>query len=193
MWYTKPEGVRRFTIWACGTGLGQIIGGLVSWVKQIPLVLMTLSQIQRLSQGFQKVTGESLAGWRIMFVVLGILTIVVGLLTIIAMPDHPMSANWLSDAEKTVAIQRVAVNQTGIQNKHFKWSQLKELGLDVQIWLLAALTMLVCLQPSISSWYHILSSPVCVIAALDLYRDNHNLLRNYYPQFWIFLLAVCAP
>ena len=86
-----------------------------------------------------------------MFVVLGVLTIVVGLLTVIVMPDHPMSANWLSDAEKTVAIQRVAVNQTGIQNKHFKWSQLKELGLDVQIWLLAAFTMLVCLQPSISS------------------------------------------
>ena len=79
-----------------------------------------------------------------MFIVLGVLTIVIGLLTIIAMPDDPMSANWLTEAEKTVAIQRVAVNQTGIQNKHFKWSQIKELALDVQIWLLATLMILVC-------------------------------------------------
>jgi sugar phosphate permease len=79
-----------------------------------------------------------------MFIVLGVLTIVIGLLTIIVMPDDPMSVNWLSEAEKTVAIQRVAVNQTGIQNKHFKWSQIKELALDVQIWLLATLMILVC-------------------------------------------------
>ncbi|KIM79876.1 hypothetical protein PILCRDRAFT_10049, partial [Piloderma croceum F 1598] len=110
MWYTKPEGVGRFTIWFCGAGLGQIIGGLISW-------------------GFQQAdAGDSLAGWRIMFVVLGVLTIVIGLLIIIVMPDDPMSANWLSEAEKTVAIQRVAVNQTGIQNKHFKWSHIKELA-----------------------------------------------------------------
>jgi hypothetical protein len=79
-----------------------------------------------------------------MFIVLGVLTIVIGLLTIIVMPDDPMSANWLSEAEKTVAIQRVAVNQTGIQNMHFKWSHIKELALDVQIWLLATLMILVC-------------------------------------------------
>jgi hypothetical protein len=79
-----------------------------------------------------------------MFLMLGLLTTMIGLLTIIVMPDDPMSANWLSKAEKTVAIQRVAENQTGIQNKHFKWSHIKELALDVQIWLLAILVILVC-------------------------------------------------
>jgi hypothetical protein len=60
-----------------------------------------------------------------------------------------MSAKWISDAEKAAAIQRVAVNQTGIRNTHFKWSHLKELILDLQIWLLVLLTILVCLSPSI--------------------------------------------
>ena len=32
MWYTKPEAVRRFHIWFCGLGPGQILGGLISWV-----------------------------------------------------------------------------------------------------------------------------------------------------------------
>ncbi|KIM92205.1 hypothetical protein PILCRDRAFT_299 [Piloderma croceum F 1598] len=134
MWYTKSEGARRFNIWFCGLGLSQIIGGLVSW-------------------GFQHLTGGSIDAWRLMFIVLGALSVVVGLFTIILMPDNQMSAKWISDAEKTAAIQRVAVNQTGIQNIHFKWSHLKELTLDLQIWLLAALTILISISSGIISAY----------------------------------------
>ena len=81
-----------------------------------------------------------------MFVTLGVLTIMVGILTIILMPDNPMSAKWLSDTEKTAAIQRVAENQTGIQNGHFKWHHLRELVLEVQILLLVILITLVCMR-----------------------------------------------
>jgi hypothetical protein len=35
MWYTKPEAIRRFLMWFCGVGLGQILGGLISWVTQV--------------------------------------------------------------------------------------------------------------------------------------------------------------
>jgi len=144
MWYTKPEAVRRFTVWFCGLGLGQIFGGLTSWVTQN--ILSSDGQYlicHIIQQGFQHFTGESIAGWRVMFIVLGILTIVVGLFTITLMPDNQMTAKWLTDAEKSAAIQRVAVNQTGIQNMQFKWSHLKELVLDVQIWLLVVLIALV--------------------------------------------------
>jgi len=34
MWYTKPEAVRRFSVWFCGVGIGQIFGGFTSWVFQ---------------------------------------------------------------------------------------------------------------------------------------------------------------
>jgi hypothetical protein len=85
-----------------------------------------------------------------MFIALGGVTIVFGLMVIILMPDNPMSVRWLSDVEKTVAIRRIAVNQTGIQNTHFKWSHLKELVFDVQIWLLVILTGLVSLRFSTS-------------------------------------------
>jgi hypothetical protein len=92
-----------------------------------------------------------------MFIVLGVLSIVVGLFIIILMPDNQMSAKWLSDAEKVAAIQRVAANQTGIQNMHFKWSHLKELAFDVQIWLLVVLITLVRLCISTSFQDRLLS------------------------------------
>jgi hypothetical protein len=121
-----------------------------------------------------------------MFLVLGFLTIVVGLFTIILMPDNPMSVKWLSDAEKAAAIQRVAVNQTGIKNIHFKWSHLKELVMDVQIWLLVILITLV--RRDLRSC--IIAKPTAA-ADLDLLRGNHNILRNRYPQFWIFFSTRC--
>jgi len=134
MWYTKLEAVRRFSIWYGSVGLAQIMGGVISW-------------------GFQQVNGESLAGWRIMFVVLGVLTAVVGIFTIIFMPDNPMAVTWLTDAEKKAAIERVAINQTGIQNKHFKLSHLIELVFDLQIWLLILITILIAMSSGILAIY----------------------------------------
>jgi MFS family permease len=134
MWYTQQEAVHRFGAWFCGLGVAQIFGGLVSF-------------------GFQQVTGDSLAGWRIMFIVLGTLTVFMGILTVIFMPDNPMSVGWLTEAEKKFAIQRVAINQTGIQNRHFKLSHLKELVLDLQIWLLVLLTILISISAGIISTY----------------------------------------
>src|SRR5688572_14812733 len=59
-WYTKSEQAPRFSFWYVGLGVGQILGGLVSY-------------------GFQHIgEGSRLAGWRIMFVVLGVVTVVVG-------------------------------------------------------------------------------------------------------------------
>ncbi|KAJ7672495.1 major facilitator superfamily domain-containing protein [Mycena polygramma] len=128
IWYTKSEAIWRFAIWYGGLGVAQILGGLISW-------------------GFQQVTHEALAGWRIMFIVLGCVTVVAGTWALLCMPDSPMQATWLTEAEKRAAIQRVAVNQTGIKNTHFKWRHIRELVLDPQIWFLTSMTIL----PSMSS------------------------------------------
>ncbi len=50
-WYTKSEAAPRFSIWYAGLGLGQIIGGVLSYA-------------------FQEVHHRSFAGWKIMFVIL---------------------------------------------------------------------------------------------------------------------------
>jgi MFS family permease len=56
-YYTKSEQAPRFTLWYNGLGVAQIIGGLVSF-------------------GFQHVHhGATLAGWRIMFLVIGLVTV----------------------------------------------------------------------------------------------------------------------
>lgn len=124
-WYTKSEQAPRFSIWYCGLGLGQIIGGFISF-------------------GFQHIgPNADLKGWQIMFIVLGLITCLVGVVMVLILPDTPMKAKWLTEGEKRALLKHVSVNQTGIENHRFKWSQLKEVLLDAQIWIMLLITILV--------------------------------------------------
>lgn len=51
------------------------------------------------------------------------------------LPDSPVTAKMLSREEKRVAVQRLRENQTGIENKHFKWPQVLETFLDIKTYL----------------------------------------------------------
>lgn len=123
-WYTKAEAAPRFSIWYAGLGVGQIIGGIVSYA-------------------FQQVKNPEFSGWRIMFVVLGLVTVVVGFATVFFLPDTPMKARFLSEAEKVRLIRHVAVNQTGIESRKYKMEQVWEVVMDLQLWLMTLLTILV--------------------------------------------------
>ena len=123
-WYTKSEAAPRFSIWYAGLGVGQIIGGIVSY-------------------GFQQVKNPSFQGWKIMFVVLGLVTILIGFVTFFFLPDTPMKASWLSEAEKVILLRHVAVNQTGVSQKRVKPRQILDVLLDIQLWLMVLLTILV--------------------------------------------------
>ncbi|KAI9928449.1 hypothetical protein MW887_002494 [Aspergillus wentii] len=98
-YYTRDEQSLRFTFWYLGLGLAQIIGGVISF-------------------GFQYVRHASMAGWRLMFLVLGVVTAAVGGLIVLFMPDTPMKASWLAEGEKVALLKHI-------------W----EAVLDVQIWL----------------------------------------------------------
>ncbi|KAF5024479.1 hypothetical protein F66182_3419 [Fusarium sp. NRRL 66182] len=117
-WYTKSEQAPRFSFWYLGLGLGQIIGGLVSF-------------------GFQHIgPGASLAGWRIMFITLGVVTVVIGLATFFFLPDTPMKAKWLSNSEKVALLKHVSVNQTGIESRKFRPREILEALCDPQLYLM---------------------------------------------------------
>lgn len=121
MWYKKSEQPARVGFWYVGTGTGTIIGALTSF-------------------GFQHYESDVFTPWQIMFLLFGLITIVVGIIVVIFMPDNPMSSR-LSREEKIWAIERLRENQTGIENKHFKFSQVKECFSDPQTWLIAFITV----------------------------------------------------
>ncbi|KAL2127907.1 hypothetical protein VTI74DRAFT_9995 [Chaetomium olivicolor] len=134
-WYTKSEQAPRFSFWYTGLGIGQIVGGLVSY-------------------GFQHMGPDAtLAGWRTMFVTLGVVTVVVGSSVILFLPDTPMKAKWLSDEEKVALLKHVSVNQTGVENRKFRAKEIVEALLDPQIYLLLLSVVLLSVSSGVVTTY----------------------------------------
>ena len=74
-----------------------------------------------------------------MFLVVGLITVVMGVVNFLFLPDNPMTSRH-THAEKIVAIERLREKQTGIEKKPFKFKQGKECFMDPQTWLLALIT-----------------------------------------------------
>ncbi|KAK5122915.1 hypothetical protein LTR85_003480 [Meristemomyces frigidus] len=121
MWYKHNEQPPRVGIWYLGTGTGTIFGSLISF-------------------GFQHYHNGVFTSWQIMFLCVGLVTVVVGTLVIFLLPDNPMKSR-LTHEEKVWAIERLRANQTGVENKHFKFSQVIECFADPQTWLLSLITI----------------------------------------------------
>ncbi|GJC96337.1 Major facilitator superfamily transporter [Colletotrichum higginsianum IMI 349063] len=122
MWYKRQEQPPRMGIWYLGTGGGTIVGSLISF-------------------GFQHYHSSGFMSWQIMFLICGLITIAIGATVIMVLPDNPMTARFLSREEKIWAIERLRGNQTGVENKHFKWPQFIECFTDPQTYLLALITI----------------------------------------------------
>ncbi|KAJ5587984.1 uncharacterized protein N7459_003749 [Penicillium hispanicum] len=132
--YTRSEQAPRFTFWYMGLGVAQIIGGIISFA-------------------FQHVEYAVLDGWRIMFLVLGLVTAVVGTLTFFFVPDTPIKALWLSDREKIALLQHVSENQTGLWSSALSLNQIWEAVQDIQLWLLTLTTILMSVSSGVVTTY----------------------------------------
>ncbi|KIW91200.1 uncharacterized protein Z519_08095 [Cladophialophora bantiana CBS 173.52] len=121
MWYKRHEQVSRMGIWYQGTSVAPAVSSLASY-------------------GFLHYTDSHphlhFKSWQILFLVFGIITIAIGILVVLFLPDNPMKSR-LSAEEKIYIIERVRENQTGIENKKLKTKQVKEVLLDFRTWLLS--------------------------------------------------------
>lgn len=91
MWYKKEEQGKRVSWFYVCNSLTQIFGGLLAY-------------------GISFATTD-FASWRIFFVVIGGLTMCVGLLVCFMLPDSPVKAKRFTDPQKVAALMRVKDNQ----------------------------------------------------------------------------------
>lgn len=91
MWYRKEEqGTRVSWFYVCNS-VTKIFGGLVAY-------------------GISFAT-TTFATWRIFLLAIGALTVGIGVLVCVFLPDSPVKAKRFSDAEKVAALMRVKENQ----------------------------------------------------------------------------------
>lgn len=71
-----------------------------------------------------------ISGYKILFLIIGLMTILKGFLILLIMPNTPTGAKFLSEREKEVIIERIRHNNQGFGNKKFKWEQAIEVCKD---------------------------------------------------------------
>ncbi|KAF2874042.1 major facilitator superfamily domain-containing protein [Massariosphaeria phaeospora] len=114
-YYTQREQALRQSWWFSATGLFTIVGGALNY-------------------GFAQITGGALKRWQYIYLLAGCLTLLFGIWCF-CIPNSPVSAWFLTPAERVVAVERLRQGQTGVRCQKIKVSQLKEAFLDVKLWL----------------------------------------------------------
>jgi MFS family permease len=95
-----------------------------------------------IAYGLSGVQGTSIAVWKILFLVLGLPTVITGVLYFWYMPDNQIQARFLNHREKLIAIDRIRGNFQGIGNQKWKWSQFLEAFRDPRTYLYALFSLL---------------------------------------------------
>ncbi|KNG89671.1 hypothetical protein ANOM_002334 [Aspergillus nomiae NRRL 13137] len=117
MLWTREEQSLRSSFWLCTNGLASILGSLLAY-------------------GTGTTEGLTIANWKLIFLIVGALTLLWGFVILAYLPDGPHNAKMLSEYERIVAVWRVSHNQMGIKNPTIKSYQIKEALLDGRCYLL---------------------------------------------------------
>ncbi|KGQ98239.1 D-galactonate transporter [Candida albicans GC75] len=117
-WYKKEEQFLRTSWWFAFNGIGTILGSAIAYGL------------------YQNDGNYSLPTWKLVFIVTGCLTIFLGFVVLIHIPDTPTQAWFLTDEEKLLVVERIRTNQQGFGNTHFKKNQFIEALTDYRSWLL---------------------------------------------------------
>ena len=74
--------------------------------------------------------------WQYLYIITGVINVAYSLFIVYILPDNPMNARFLKSSEKYHGTQRLAENRTGMENRVWKWAQVREALLDIKVWII---------------------------------------------------------
>ncbi|KAF9449741.1 MFS general substrate transporter [Macrolepiota fuliginosa MF-IS2] len=115
IWYRRHEQGFRVAVWYSNNGWGNIFGSLIMY-------------------GIGHIRSTVLFRYQIIFLVLGCITFLVGIVSFFIFPDNPAQCKFLSHEDKVIAVERLRANNQGLETKSFKPSQALEMLTDLKSW-----------------------------------------------------------
>ncbi|CAO2658515.1 Nn.00g062380.m01.CDS01 [Neocucurbitaria sp. VM-36] len=116
MWYTSAEQPLRLEAYYCTNGIATMFGGLIGYA------------VGHITTGLPR--------WMYVFLIFGSASTLMGILTLLLLPDLPTTAKFLTPRQRIIAVDRVAANRQGVKNKHFKPYQAWQTVRDPKTWIL---------------------------------------------------------
>ncbi|KAK8105191.1 hypothetical protein PG999_008550 [Apiospora kogelbergensis] len=96
-WYKQAESQTRFTVYWCSTMFASAFGSLLA------SAIANMDGIQGLS------------GWRWVFILEGVATVVVAALAFFTISDFPLEAKWLTEDERVFVVNKTKENESSSQ------------------------------------------------------------------------------
>jgi sugar phosphate permease len=85
---------------------------------------------------------HGIAGWRWLFIILGVVTFGIAIIALWALPDHPLTTRWLKPEEQQLAHSRMERDTVGLEESKGAWVGLKQAAKDSKLWFLTLLQLL---------------------------------------------------
>ncbi|KAI1434396.1 retrograde regulation protein 2 [Xylaria sp. CBS 124048] len=164
-WYPRREQQTRFAFLQIGEVVILATGGIVNF-------------------GLNQLDGRGgISGWRYMFLVQGLISIVLGLITYFWMVDFPEHAHrsfwFLSTDEQELAVARIKADRKDVEVETFAWSKLLVHAKDPKIYGFAVMFFLLNIVSTSLSYF----LPSILQSGLG-FSENQSILLNAPPYYY---------
>ncbi|KAB8226082.1 major facilitator superfamily domain-containing protein [Aspergillus novoparasiticus] len=164
-WYTRREQQLRFAFLQSGEVTVMATGTIVNY-------------------GLNHLDGRAgLSGWRWMFLVQGLITCIIGVITYWWMVDFPETAHrsfyFLSEAEAQLAVQRIQADRDDVVPEPFSWSKVAVNFLDPKLYGFACLFFILNLVSTALSYF----LPIILQSGMG-FSSNAAIILSTPPYYW---------
>ncbi|CAG8951359.1 hypothetical protein HYFRA_00007270 [Hymenoscyphus fraxineus] len=120
MWWRRSEQTNRNAAWYAMNGVTNMVGSLLAW-------------------GLGHIHSDTMYSYQIIFLACGLFTVVFSIVVYLYLPDDPITARFLSEDDRLLAIERLRDNQMGVVSTEWKWKHVVESLMDLKSWFWFAL------------------------------------------------------
>ncbi|RAL09236.1 putative MFS transporter [Aspergillus homomorphus CBS 101889] len=164
-WYPRREQQLRFAVLQSGEVVGLATGYIVNY-------------------GLNLLNGKAgLQGWRWMYLIQGLISCVIGILTYWWMVDFPENAHrsfhFLTEAEARVAAQRIRADRDDIVPDAFSWSKVLAPFADPKLYGFACLFFLLNIVSTALNYF----LPMILQSGMG-FSSNDSILLSTPPYYW---------
>ncbi|KAI0189512.1 MFS transporter [Xylaria flabelliformis] len=166
-WYRRAEQPLRVAAWYGTNGIATVVASALSY-------------------GLGHIKSPLLESWQIIFLFVGLVTIVTSPFIYWRLDNDIPSARFLSEEDKPKAVERLRANQTGTGSREFKWGQVIELFLEPKTYLWVALSLFINAGAGVTNTF----GPLILNGlGFDKYRTSLLNIPFGFVQWVIILLA----
>ncbi|KAJ5416308.1 hypothetical protein N7465_005003 [Penicillium sp. CMV-2018d] len=122
-WYRRVEQPLRVSIWNSMNGTATMVASALSY-------------------GLGHIASDMLRPWQIIFLVVGLITIVSAPVIYWKLDNDITTARFLTEHERRQGVERLRANQTGSASYNFDWSQVLEVVMEPKSWLWVIMALL---------------------------------------------------